>query len=181
MIDTGTYLKQALSAAGVVGTWYWRVADKVVVLDRGSAELLTGDAELAGQVLDLDTSFACLHPEDRTRVLAMVDDHERRGGTNVMEYRVRSPEGRVRVLLDRGRVVEDADGVRVGYGVLLDVTDPPPAGDALSEMADRSLGLRDLLLRHGTPRMQLLIDLLLLEIGVALAGQGAQPDGTRLQ
>jgi PAS fold len=117
MIDTGTYLKQALSAAGVVGTWYWRVADKVVVLDRGSAELLTGDAELAGQVLDLDTSFACLHPEDRTRVLAMVDDHERRGGTNVMEYRVRSPEGRVRVLLDRGRVVEDADGVRVGYGV----------------------------------------------------------------
>ena len=181
-MDTGFQLTEALAAAGVVGTWYWQIADGGVVLDRGSAELLTGDAALAGKVLDLDTSFACLHPDDRARVLARIDEHERRGGPNVMEYRVRSPEGRVRVLLDRGQVVEGADGTRSGYGVLLDITDRLPTGiDALSDVADRCLGLRDLLLRHGTSRMQLLIDLLLFEIGREIAGHGVESQGQRLQ
>lgn len=181
-MDTGLHLREALIAVGVVGTWYWQVANGGVILDRGSAELLTGDPALAGKVLDLNTSFACLHPDDRERVFARVDEHERRGGPNVMEYRVRSPEGRVRVLLDRGRVIENADGTRAGYGVLLDVTDRLPTGiDALSDVADRCLGLRDVLLQHGTTRMQLLIDLLLFEIGREIAHHGADPEGARLQ
>ena len=179
---TGLHLREALAAAGVVGTWYWQVSDGGVVLDRGSAELLTGDAALAGKVLDLETSFACLHPDDRARVLARVDEHERLGGPNVMEYRVCSPGGRVRVLLDRGQVVEGSDGTRSGYGVLLDITDRLPTGsDALSDVVDRCLGLRDLLLRHGTPQMQLLIDLLLFEIGREIADHGITPAGPCLQ
>lgn len=173
MIDTGLYLRQALAAAGVVGTWYWQIAEGGVVLDRGSAALLAGDADLAGRVLNLDASFACLHPDYRERVLALVDAHERRGGANVMEYRVRPPGGGVRVLLDGGRVVEELDGTRLGYGLLFDITDAPSTGlAALSDLAGRFLDLRDLVLRQGTPRMQLLIDLLLLETGFAIAGEG---------
>jgi hypothetical protein len=182
MIDSSLHLRQALFAAGIVGTWYWQIADNGVVLDHGSAELLTGNADLAGQVLDLDASFACLHPDDRERVLAQVDEHERRGGTNVMAYRVRSPEGRVRTLLDRGQVVEGSNGARTGYGVLLDITDRlPPGTGALADVADRCLGMRDVLLRHGTPKMQLLLDLLLLEIGIELAAPGPHANAARLQ
>jgi hypothetical protein len=168
MIDSSLHLRQALFAAGIVGTWYWQIADNGVVLDHGSAELLTGNADLAGQVLDLDASFACLHPDDRERVLAQVDEHERRGGTNVMAYRVRSPEG--------------SNGARTGYGVLLDITDRlPPGTGALADVADRCLGMRDVLLRHGTPKMQLLLDLLLLEIGIELAAPGPHANAARLQ
>ncbi|GJE62145.1 PAS domain-containing protein [Methylobacterium trifolii] len=184
MVDPSSHLTQALAAAGIVGTWHWRIANGGVVLDRGSAELLTGNAELAGEVLDLDASFACLHPDDRLRVLALVGEHERRGGPITMEYRVRSPEGRVRLLMDRGQVVEEADGTRVGYGLLLDITDTrPPGGNGpdmdvatLTDVVDHCLSMRDLLVRHGTTKMRLLIDVLLLELGRSLASQGREPD-----
>lgn len=174
---------QVLAPGAVVGSWHWDVADGRVVLDRGSAELLAGNADLAGQALDIDTSFHCLHPEDRDRVFALVDEHAQKGGAIVLEYRVLSPEGRVRLLLDYGHVFEATDGAKLGQGLLLDITDslrssrvtPDPGAATLADAADACLGMRDAILREGTPVMKLLIDTLLLELGRAAARRAAEP------
>ncbi|MGU3284627.1 PAS domain-containing protein [Methylobacterium mesophilicum] len=189
MINQGSQLTRALVTAGIVGTWEWQIGNGGVVLDRGSAELLTGDAGLAGKVLDLDTSFACLHPDDRERVYALVSEHEQRGGPITMEYRVRLPDGRVRLLLDRGQVVEGRDGTRLGFGFLLDITEALPAGGtasdrsitALVDVTDQCLAMRDVMVQFGTPTMRLLFDMLLLELGRELAAHGLEPDARWVQ
>ncbi len=48
----------ALRAAGLIGTWGTSVAAGRSVLDHGAAELLAGNASLAGQPLPLEAALA---------------------------------------------------------------------------------------------------------------------------
>ncbi len=65
------------------------------------------------------------HPQDRERVRAsMRQALENASGTYEVEYRILRPDGEVRWILGRGRVVRDADGKPVRYsGIEIDITD----------------------------------------------------------
>jgi PAS domain S-box-containing protein len=83
-----------------------------------------------------------IHPHDRARVLAKLDEH-RDGLPFAEEYRIIRPDGTVRWVWDRGFPVRDPEtGLLTHYvGVALDITDRQQAEEALrvSESAIREL------------------------------------------
>lgn len=173
-------LRPALQAAGFVGTWDWSVTIGQVVLDPGSAAIVAGDPALAGQVIDLDTALARLHADDRDWVEVKIQDMARTCGTIRAEYRVQAPDGSVRWLLDRGRVMRQPDGTVHGRGIWLDVTDirendtgcDHGSGDRPLEMvANHCLKARKLIPQGSNPTLRLLLDLALLELGRSIAEQ----------
>ncbi|GLS45576.1 PAS domain-containing protein [Methylobacterium brachythecii] len=120
-----TLLSNALSASGFVGTWEHDLVSGNVVLDGGAAEILLGDQDFAGHSITLGQTLSGLHPDDRDWVRPEIDEFARVGGIFSAEYRVRSPAGKTRRLLDLGQSVKQADGLRHGFGVLIDITDRP--------------------------------------------------------
>ena len=97
-------LTAALDASGVVGAWSWSARSDRCTLDAGAAEVLAGDPSLAGRPVPLETAKACVHPDDRPALFRHFRSLRERGGLFVAEYRTISPSGRVRRILDRGRV-----------------------------------------------------------------------------
>jgi PAS domain S-box-containing protein len=102
---------------------------------RGTAQFfrIMGLPPASGPV-PVEALRALRHPEDQARVLAgfrnAVD-----GGTDAyeMEYRIVRPDGTIRWIFGRGRVVRDALGTPVRYsGVDLDITDRKASDAALA-------------------------------------------------
>ena len=81
--------------------------------------------EPTGDEVPVEALRALRHPEDRARVLAGFRN-ALEGGSDAyeIEYRVIHPDGAIRWIFGRGRVVRDAAGTPVRYsGVDLDITD----------------------------------------------------------
>ena len=73
-----------------------------------------------------------LHPDDRERVLAAIDEAERRGMQYEEEFRVRWPDGTVRWVAARGRFSYAADGQATHMlGIVTDVTARKQAEESL--------------------------------------------------
>jgi len=73
-----------------------------------------------------------LHPDDRERVLAAIDEAERRGTQYEEEFRVRWPDGTVRWVAARGRFSYAADGQATHMlGIATDVTARKQAEESL--------------------------------------------------
>lgn len=165
----------ALEASGFIGIWDWNVTTGEVRLDPRSAEMVAGDASLAGQIITLDEALCCLHSDDRARVMDQIGKMGRIEGSISAEYRVRLPSGEIRWLLDRGRVARQPDGTLRGYGVWTDITDSrriaevdePASG--LEIAADHCLIARAEIQKAGSPLLRHLADVLLLELGRSLA------------
>ncbi len=68
---------------------------------------------------------ASVHPGDRERMIAAIEDAIRHGSEYDIEYRVRTPSGDIRWVHARGRAAQTADhgGARRMAGVSLDVTE----------------------------------------------------------
>ena len=83
----------------------------------------------------MDRVRALRHPDDRERVLAGFRDAlESRRDAYEMEYRIVRPDGEVRWVFGRGRVVRDAEGRPVRYsGVDIDITERKQAEAALED------------------------------------------------
>ncbi len=178
-------LPPALEASGFVGIWTWDIEADLVVLDGLAAELLAGSADLAGCPLTLDAATKCLHPEDRDRIQADFLRQARRCGPILIEYRVLSPSGQVRWVLDRGRIDKDPDGSLQGRGVLIDITDtrePAPSETTdgvpleLMEAVEQCLRARGGIIASGSDSSRLLMDLLLLDLGRSIARKLEGPD-----
>lgn len=74
-----------------------------------------------------------IHPEDRERVLATVDQARHDGRDYQQSYRVLRPDGEIREVATRARVERDSQGrIRRLSGTVLDVTE---ANEAAREMA----------------------------------------------
>ena len=113
-------LRRALDAAHM-GTWEWDVA--------------TGSLNWAGHLEEIhgmapgtfdgrfETYAACIHPDDRERVLAEIGGALERGGDFHTEFRVTYPDGGgVHWVAGEGRAYRDADGrpermVGVGWDI----------------------------------------------------------------
>ncbi|GEP05219.1 PAS domain-containing protein [Methylobacterium oxalidis] len=166
--------------AVVVGTWVWHGGAGDHVLDDGAADLLLGDASLAQTPVNLDAALDRVHAEDRCAVFRRIRQAENEGGPIVLTYRVETDEG-VRWILDHGRIYAATDAAPAhGHGILIDVTHRMCAGGEASETDRAPLSPLDRAARHaiaarraidadGTPVLRQMVDLLMWEIGRAIA------------
>ena len=117
-------LQSALDASGVVGAWDWDLVRRIARYDRGAAELLALDPNLAGRDIRGDMAMVGIHPDDRAWLRSEVERAAGVGGVFLSEYRVVSARGEVRWLLSRGRIYQDPHGRPVrSKGILIDITE----------------------------------------------------------
>ncbi|WP_375465405.1 PAS domain-containing protein [uncultured Methylobacterium sp.] len=175
-------LSAALTASGVVGTWAWSARPDRCTLDAGAAEVLAGDHTIAGLPLPLEQAKARVHPDDRPELFRHFKRLRRCGGLFVAEYRTVSATGRVRRILDRGRLVRSETGVVAhGHGIIIDVTEsdldlesfaatvlPDPVA-LLEAAADHAIACREAIEQLDNSELRLIANVLLLSLGQHLA------------
>ena len=86
-----------------------------------------------GDSVPVERVRALRHPADRERVVAGFRDALEGGGDAYeIEYRILRPDGHLRWIFGRGRVIRDSDGTPIRYiGVDLDITDRKATEEAL--------------------------------------------------
>ena len=115
-------LRFALGAAGI-GTWHLDLRSRVATYDE-SLNRIFGLQPVETQA-PLDARLTRIHPDDRDHVAQTID---RSIGARVefftLEFRIVRPDGEVRWLRDRGRVLFDGGGMPVAAtGAVMDITD----------------------------------------------------------
>ena len=145
LVQSQERLNLALGASGTIGIWDWDLKADVIYADANYARLYDVDAERGAQGVPGSDYTRRVHPEDRAvfdaaldRLLAGTEDFSH-------EYRVLQPDGSVRWVLARGRLVRDRDGTPLRFpGASVDITERKRSEArrlALLELGDR---LRDL-------------------------------------
>jgi PAS domain S-box-containing protein len=122
-------LRVALDAARM-GVWFWSAADNQLTWDDTLRRMygVGPDERIAGY----DDFIGRVHPDDREFVEGTVRRALAEGGRLDYEFRILLPDGRVRWIADRGRVVPAANGEPAGMtGACTDVTDRRTAEDQL--------------------------------------------------
>ena len=141
LLDTEARLRSALDAADV-GTW--RVDLESGLETRGAAANRILGLAHEESTQPVEDYFARLHPEDRPGVRRAWDDAVAAGGVFDVEARVVRPDGAVRWLRDRGRVVRGPDGApEHATGAIVDVTDRRAAEETLRESERRFRNMAD--------------------------------------
>jgi PAS domain S-box-containing protein len=128
-------LRLAQDAANA-GTWEW---DLRTNQNFWSDELwkLYG-LELHGCEPSYEAWRQTVHPDDRGRVEAAVQEAARRGIELKAEWRVRDRQGEERWLMSRGRPVHDASGQTARYrGIVLDITERKQMEAELQRLNDQ--------------------------------------------
>ncbi|MCJ2060714.1 PAS domain-containing protein [Methylobacterium sp. J-048] len=179
-------------AASNVGTWEWRIADDVVRCDSVAATMLGIPRAATGRGTTYALFFERIHPQDRPRIAAIVQNLQRQGGLYIAQYRTVLAPDDVRWVLARGRFVMGSDGlVTEAHGIVIDVTessrdgfldeatfcaiDPPGGIDRVAELALALFTVAEGLGEADFARLKPLMDALLHEIGRQLVGSPAVP------
>lgn len=120
-IALSEHLALALDAGGL-GTWRWDLESNVVVWD-AALEAMHGLAP--GEFLGTFEAYvALLHPADADTVLETVREAVESKSPYKVEHRSIAPDGTVRWLQGRGKVMTDSDGRVTGtIGCVADVTE----------------------------------------------------------
>jgi len=174
----------ALEASGGVGFWMWDVLRDEARADPVSALLFNISPARSRAGVSLAEILKAVHPDDQPHIAQVILDCVRTGGSYTAEYRVCSPEGRLRWLFTRGHFYLDQDGrPTTGRGVIVEISDSKSAGtafaerdgatidDALSRSADLCLSLHDTVSQLGDTALVALSETLLVEIGRRLAAR----------
>lgn len=171
-------LQAALDASGFVGTWENNLLDDAVHVSGSLIGLLGIDRDAANVGVPLSTLLDGVHCEDQQRVAHLIHAAHQSVGRFDAQFRTVGANGAVRWVSARGQVEADAlgRGVRC-IGMAVDITEARAASngdegeliDAISHLVDTLLAVRGPILRHGTPTLKALINMLLLEIGRELA------------
>ncbi|MFN3672904.1 MAG: PAS domain-containing protein [Bosea sp. (in: a-proteobacteria)] len=134
-------LRLALEA-GKVGTWVWLLQDGVVHADEQTAAIYGIDPELAGNGAPFGLLLPAVHPEDRSRLQAMMTQAAGQGGEHEVEHRVTTADGGLRWIVSRGRCELDAQGRPYRFpGASVDITDLKRVEEA-RELISRELSHR---------------------------------------
>lgn len=116
-------LESALTA-GSVYTWRWDIRDNLIFVDRNFADLFGINPETAAVGLLVEQFLNAIHPDDRSSVIAAIEQAIKTGEEYTSEYRVCNAEGQERWVIARGRVEYDAQGNPIIFpGALIDITD----------------------------------------------------------
>jgi PAS domain S-box-containing protein len=130
--------------AGAIGTWAWDVPGDRFFGDNSLANIFGVPPSAVGG-RPLSVMVDAIHPDDRERVAALVNDALRTGTPYEADYRVTRPDGSVRWVTARGRVERDPDGTPVRFpGVVMDVTDRQQAEAELQRVTADSERMRRL-------------------------------------
>jgi PAS domain S-box-containing protein len=114
----------ALGAAGAIGTWDWDIVNDRVVANAKFAELYSVDPALAAQGVPLGAFVGGIHPEDRDRVEAEINQSLKDRQDFASEYRLLQRDGSIVWVFARGRGHYDAAGTPVRLpGATVDITD----------------------------------------------------------
>lgn len=175
-------LVAALEASGGVGFWMWDIRRDEARADPVSALLFNISPARSRAGVSLAELLKAVHPDDQPHISQVILDCVRTGGSYTAEYRVRSPEGRLRWLFTRGHFYLDPDGrPTTGRGVIVEISDSKSAGaafaerdgvtidDALNRTADLCLSLHNTVSALGDTALVALAETLLLETGKRLA------------
>lgn len=175
-------LRATLTASGVVGTWFWSASTGRFSFDEGAAEILAGDAALAGVTMPPEAARARLLPADRLRHARRFGLIARLGGSFGAEYRTVSASGQSRSIVERGRLFQDERRKPThGMGIVIDATEPavheavpaPAPGDSWEHALDQALtcaiSCRRAVDRLANSELRLLVDMLLLRLGQEMA------------
>ncbi|MDQ3779861.1 MAG: EAL domain-containing protein [Chloroflexota bacterium] len=134
-----THLRLALAAA-TAATWEWTLETDELVRSEGMAALYG----LPPGALDgvFDSHFACIHPDDRGKIVEMDRKHLIEGAPYDVEYRVFWPDGSLHWLREKAQSICDTDGRTVRLlGVTMEVTDRKEAEEALRQSEARLAAL----------------------------------------
>jgi PAS domain S-box-containing protein len=129
-------LRQALQASGT-GLWDWNTdTNEVVFSEEWKRQLGYERTELSGS---FETWASLLHPEDRDRAMAYVQDYVAyRKGDYRQEFRLRHKNGTYRWIEARASFVTEADGRRIRLlGSHTDITDRKQMEEAVRESEER--------------------------------------------
>ena len=114
-------LRFALSAADI-GTWHLDLRTGIATCDE-SLNRIFGRPAVETET-PLDERLACIHPEDRPVVKAAIDGAIARRAEFTLDFRIVRPDGALRWLRDRGRIVVDDHGLpEFATGAVMDVTE----------------------------------------------------------
>lgn len=182
-------LRSVLDASGVVGTWDWDIVRRIARYDRGAAELLAHNPDLAGQDIFGEAAMCGVHPDDKEWLRTELLRSPQGGGIFLAEYRVITIDEQTRWLFSRGRIFQDMHGRPVrSTGILIDITEGRNGGrDAnrgyvtlpaerhqqpLDRAASLLLDARKAIDEAGSEaqsQIRVLLDLALFEVGTQLA------------
>ncbi|GAA5073504.1 hypothetical protein GCM10025759_14760 [Lysobacter panacisoli] len=110
----------ALDAGAILGTWVWLIPEDRISGDERFAHLFGLDEAACREGIPLGAAFDAIHPADRERVSAAIDEVLARGGAYRCEYRVLTRDGTWTWVEANGRVETDEGGRPVRFpGVLL--------------------------------------------------------------
>ncbi len=134
LAETEKRLQTALSSGRGIGTWDWDVRRDRVVADERFARLYGVDPARAKAGAPIAEFFAHMHPDDRARVEADVQQAMRTGMRFNSVYRLVQPDGAVRWVEAEGHCMRDAQGQPLNFpGVSFDVTERIQTEAALRE------------------------------------------------
>ena len=154
-------LEAALEAA-TVGIWSWDVVSDRLAGDRNFARMFSVPPDEAATGLPLSRYLPRIHPDDRARVAALVEQAVATGGRYAADYRIVSPDGAVRWVEVRGRVYRDDSGQPSTFpGVMTDITERKRVEQELERVSAESERLRRLYetILSNTPDLAYVFDL----------------------
>ncbi|MCJ2121114.1 PAS domain-containing protein [Methylobacterium sp. J-077] len=170
---------QALAAAGIVGTWEWDHNKKVARYCESAAELLAGDAGLAGRDLSMTEALAGVYTDDVAWLRSQMRQAVSGSDVRIREHRVCSERHGVRRVLCRGRTYFDEQG-RPTYtmGVVIDITEVEADGrrrfirgadGPLDDAAEYGVAAYEAIKATGLPHLLVPARALLMAIGREIA------------
>jgi PAS domain S-box-containing protein len=128
---------QSATVAAAFGTWRLDVKTQFIVADASLNRLMGGkDGET---ILRFSEALRVIHPEDRARVAQALDESIATGQPYEIDHRVVLPEGEIRWIRSRGRVLFDAQGrPEAVTGAIADITELKYAEQSMAILADSS-------------------------------------------
>ncbi|UCD77727.1 MAG: PAS domain S-box protein, partial [Desulfobacterales bacterium] len=126
-------LALALAASGI-GTWDWDINADTLFWDEGQHRIMGTDP--AEGVLNLSRFVKIIRPEDAKRVESEINAAFSGDQDYVSEYRFLRPDGEIRTLRARGRVIRDANGRPLRMiGTSMDITERKQAEEELKKLS----------------------------------------------
>ncbi|MFC0250419.1 hybrid sensor histidine kinase/response regulator [Massilia consociata] len=143
-------LALSLEASGNIGTWAVDIGTGTTIVDERFARLFQVEAALAREGTELARFTDMIHPDDRARVLAAIDQAIRAETLYDTEYRIPQRSGEDVWVNARGKVFAGAaNGARRFAGIAIDITGRKRAEQARiasERRADESARRLDVLL-----------------------------------
>ena len=131
-------LRQAQSAAGVIGTWFWSLEKGLVTGDDALAHAFIIDPEALRNGVPFEAIASALHPDDVQILVDGVAKTMTTGETCSIDYRIRDGEDGWRWVNAIGRAVLDAAGQPVSQsGMVIDIAQRKRIEAALQQSHDQ--------------------------------------------